>query len=243
MTVKLMKRAIVVLAVASLVACVAHQPNPAFKPVDLSPKAKSGEIVRKADNFMIIMDSSQSMAGSEVFKGESRFDRAWDIVARINETLPNVGFMAALRSAGTTICPFGRNKSRLFFGPARWDREDFKEAMENAIFSKGRTPLADAIAKSASDLSYAKGAVAVIIISDGMNNIGDPVAAAKKMKAAFGDRLCISAIQIGSEPAGKRLLSSIVEIGGCGTLESEENLVAADGVADFVQKVFFSPAG
>lgn len=240
MTVKPVTRAAIALLFLFLTACAAHQPDPAFKPVDLSADARVGKIVRKADNFIIIMDSSQSMAQPDVFKGVTRFDRAWDIVSRINATLPNVGFMAALRSAsGPFICPFGKNVSKLYYGPARYDRQLYKEAMENAIMSKGQTPLADAINLATGDLGYAKGTVSVVIISDGGNNVGDPILAAKKMKAVYGDRLCINVIQIGESPAGKKLLTSIVDQGGCGALSSESDLADATGVAEFVKSVFF----
>ncbi|MBI5845506.1 MAG: hypothetical protein HZB23_12655 [Deltaproteobacteria bacterium] len=238
MTAKTVTRAAIALLFLFITACAAHQPDPGFKPVDLSADARTGKIVRKADNFMIIMDASQSMAEPDVFKGVTRFNRAWDIVARINATLPNVGFMAALRSASGPF-NFNQSVSKLYYGPTRYDRQLYKEAMEHAILSKGKTPLADSINLAAKDLSYAKGTVSVLILSDGGNNVGDPVLAAKKMKAAYGDRLCINVIQIGENVAGKKLLSSIVEHGGCGELSAEADLATADGVADFVKKVFF----
>lgn len=226
------KLVISILAVMLLASCAAYQPDTSYKPLD------EPQLVRRADNFLILMDTSQSMATVPVFNGKSDLRRAWDIVTAINQTLPDAGFVATLATAGGGGCPFSQ-KTDVKYGPALWNRELFQEALEGVNRADGTAPVAKGLYKCVEELSYTSGNIALILVSDGVNQVGDSMAAAKALKGAYGDRICITAIQIGDEAEGRDVLAEVVEVGGCGILVDEKVFASAKGTDAFVKRVFF----
>jgi OOP family OmpA-OmpF porin len=67
-----------------------------------------------------------------------------------------------------------------------------------------------------------------------------PVVAAENLKSLFGDRLCIYAVQVGDSPTGKWVMEQVARAGQCGFMANADDIASADGMADFVEKVFFA---
>jgi OOP family OmpA-OmpF porin len=107
----------------------------------------------------------------------------------------------------------------------------------------GRSPLGKAIDAATEDLKTTQGQIAVIIVTDAQQMPDDSLSAAQAMKAAFGDRLCIYTILIGNNAGGKALLEKVAQAGACGFSVSGDALVSAQGMADFVEKVFLGGPG
>jgi OOP family OmpA-OmpF porin len=237
-----MARSLTTLAILALVVfffagCAAHQPDPAFEPYDFGPAVKEGKIDKKVDNFLILIDSTQSMAKVDVFRGQSRFQRAWDTVMNLGLTVPDLGYMGMIRVVGATpslVSP----KTALKYGPRIYTQETFKIAMEQINYAQGRTPLGNSLMMTVDDLSYSAGPIAIIVVSDGINDAGDPLAAAGKLKKAYGDRICIYTVQIGTDQKGGSLLKQVAQKGGCGFATTEEELSTPLGMARFVEQVF-----
>jgi len=67
-----------------------------------------------------------------------------------------------------------------------------------------------------------------------------PVVAAENLKSLFGDRLCIYTVQVGDSATGKWVMEQVARAGQCGFMANADDIASADGMADFVEKVFFA---
>ncbi|MBT8406007.1 MAG: VWA domain-containing protein, partial [Deltaproteobacteria bacterium] len=81
-----------------LMSCAAQRAEVPFRPYDFSAKVQSGEYTKKIDNFLVILDASGSM--NQYYKGQRKFDIARDIVSRMNQTIPDLGYTGGLRTFG-----------------------------------------------------------------------------------------------------------------------------------------------
>ena len=70
----------------------------AYTPVDLNPQIKSGQFVQKTDNFIVLYDTSASMA--ERFGVADRMTFAEDVTKRMVATIPDIKLTSGLRTFG-----------------------------------------------------------------------------------------------------------------------------------------------
>ncbi|HET6489350.1 MAG TPA: peptidoglycan-associated lipoprotein Pal [Syntrophales bacterium] len=253
------KKIVMLLAVAvglALVSgCATMPPAPAK---DLNPMLRSGERVQKTNNFEVILDSSASMEAphgwiqtcvSDQTPGTSQAPLAMQTNKRdyevflaqlFNDTIPDLKLTAGLRDfAGEHW--MGRDvETKLWYGMAPWMKKDYSKAI-GAIKTYGvESPLDKALDAATVDLKPLAGKSAVIVFSDGLDMPKAP-ASAQAMKAAMGDNVCIWAVQIGKEPAGKALLEQVVKAGQCGALVNASEIESPEGMAGFVERVFLGP--
>jgi OOP family OmpA-OmpF porin len=206
-------------------------PESAFKPVDLDAKLRSGEYEQKVETFLVIFDASSTMSQ------EGKFEMAREVASRMNQTIPKMELIGALRSLGEDHS----NETRLVYGTTRYKREGFETAI-SAVRGFGATPLGKAIRAATGDLSGTQGNTAVIILSDGRSTDGTALAATKEMKSTLGDRLCLYTVFLGDDPAGRRLMEEIVRVGECGYFVSAEEVYPSEGMATLAQNVFLEKA-
>src|SRR5512136_654641 len=129
-------------------------------------------------------------------------------------------------------------------------KADFLKAMEKIGWAGlGRTPIGRTIAAAGDDIRGLPGNTAIILISDfedveGLDDIraDSVVQNVTKLKAEYGDRVCIYPIQVGKvEARGQKLTEQIVAASKCGFWENADNLTTPEKMAAYVQKVFFGP--
>ncbi|MGE5856089.1 MAG: hypothetical protein ACM34C_05935, partial [Syntrophaceae bacterium] len=168
-------------------------------------------------------------------------DHEISLAMLFNDTIPGMKLTAGLRDFAREKW-MGRNvETKLWNGMAPWVKQDFNKAVQ-AVGTYGvESPLDKALDAATEDLKPLAGRSAVIVFSDGLDMPGAP-ASAHAMKAALGDNVCIYAVQIGSEPAGRELLGEVVKAGACGTLVNARDVESPEGMAGFVEKVFLGPA-
>jgi len=216
---------------------------------DIGAMLKSCEYQEKFDNFLVIMDASTSMGEKlgPMFSYEpSKLALERDLISCLNSSLPDdLGANAGLRIFGP-----GSSENNLIYGMTQYSKADMGNAVMSVNGTAGVTPLSKAITFASSDLKDMKGDTAVIIFSDGLNNVGDPVAAAAAMKEMYGNDVCIYTVLIGDDPKGKMTLEKVAEAGKCGFAAEANNLHSrtlsagceeiafVDGMADFVTSVF-----
>jgi len=212
----------------------------ATKHMDFKPyRFEEGRYGSKIQNFMIILDASDSMYFSH--NGVKKFTAAKDTAAYINQTLPNLKIKGALRSFGHSQRVSGE-KTVLQFGPADYTKAGFEKGLDQIIQEGGNSPLSDALDAAVKDLEPAGGKIGVIIISDGQDMKEKPILSAQKMQKAFGDRICIHTLLIGDSPEGKTLMKKISDIGECGSYSELDQLAANNRMPDFIQQVFLTKA-
>jgi OmpA-OmpF porin, OOP family len=225
-----------------LVSCAAPQAVPTFTPQNLNPMIQSGEYVQKVDNFVMILDKSGSMG--QMCKGEQKLAMAKRLAARMNHTIPDLKLTGALRVFGRTAV-FDNQLTKLFWGPGPYSKGALDDGLNKIGFSRGDSPLNEAFDATGQDFKAVQGNTAVIVFTDANKHymIYDAVKkSAEALKAQYGDRLCIYAVQIGDDKEGKALLEQVVQIGQCGCYVNGEEIATSEGMADFVKKVFLAKA-
>ena len=219
-----------------MVGCAARKPQVMFEPTDLNGRVQAGNLVQRVDAFLIILDASSSM--SEPYEKTTKMKFAEQIVCGMNQTIPDLDVVGALRTLGDTWCPVSK-KTTLVYGPTSYSQAGLQAAVRDIGWPGGRTPMAEAINAASDDLDSVEGQIAVIVVSDGEDMADRPVMAAEAMKSKYGDRVCIYTILTGT---GKAVMERIAQAGECGFSIDGSRLASASGMADFVEKVFFKQA-
>jgi OOP family OmpA-OmpF porin len=218
--------------------CATRQLSPAepFQAVQLNPSAYTP----KVNTFVIVLDGSSSM--NDMYQDRAKIDRAREIVARMNQTIPPLDYRAGLVAFGSGSCLDGQDAKSLY-GLVPYRRADLATGLDSLKCAGGVSPMSEGIRLSHTQLQGNPGQVALIIISDAQDiYTGGAVENAKKLKAALGDKLCIYPIQVGRDAGGRKLMDELAKIGGCGFAVNADDISAPNPMADYVTKVFLAPA-
>jgi peptidoglycan-associated lipoprotein len=141
----------------------------------------------------------------------------------------------------------GDEATWLVLGRTPFSKAEFQAALDkNVKRGLGRTPIGRALAGAGGDLKGASGRSAIILFSDfeeieGVDDIRPKsvMENVAKLKADYGDNICIYPVQIGTNPMGKKLAEQIAADAKCGFVENADNLQTPAAMAAYVQKVFF----
>jgi OOP family OmpA-OmpF porin len=206
---------------------------------NLNPKVTSGELVKKVDNFLVLLDASTTMADktkSGRDDDERKLPLARDLINCMNETIPNIAMNGGLRAFG----PYHLDKG-LIYGMTGYTKAGLSNTVVSVDKTGGTTPIGDSIKWARKDLQMTTGKTAVILFSDGMNSMtGDPIAEAAGMKKQFGKDICIYTVLLGNDPAGKANMDGIAKAGECGFATDAGTLLFGNGMTDFVTSVFLA---
>jgi OmpA-OmpF porin, OOP family len=187
--------------------------------------------VPRVDRFVLVMDDSLSM--SSTYKGEPKVAIERDLASSLSQSIPELSYTAGVRSFGQGNC-LPKGKTSLITGMARYSEASFAQAIAKVTCPNGGSPLNKALDAVGEDLAGAKKS-AVIIITDGLHMGVKVVEAAKRLKARYGEQLCIYPIQVGDDPAARALLQRVAAAGGCGAVAAAEDLLPGNATATFVQ--------
>jgi len=194
---------------------------------DLDAELRAGDFKQKIEAFLVILDASSTMSQ------EGKFQKAKAVAGRMNQTIPDMPLVGALRTLGENRT----NETRLVYGPTRYQRGSFESAL-SGVQGYGSTPLGKAIEAATGDLRTTSGKTAVIILSDGKATDRTALMAAEAMKEQLGDRPCIYTVLLGDDPEGARLMERIAAAGKCGFSTTAESISSQEGMTDFVERVF-----
>ncbi len=223
-----------------LMICILFTSCATFRPVDLNPQIKSGQLVQKTDNFIVLFDKSASMGalhGKPMVNEATRLIHAKDATKNMIATIPEIKLNAGLRT-------FWSEDTALIYGMKSLVKRDYTKAINSIENVYGRTPMGKAITAAGNDLKGAEGNSAIIIVSDfseipGIDDIrpATVMEAITKVNAEYGDKLCVYAIQVGYTPDGKELSEQIVQNVKGGYTVNADKLVTPAAMAAFVEKV------
>jgi OOP family OmpA-OmpF porin len=226
-----------VLAMISMLlfACAAPQvqPTKVFRPDQLEADLYEP----KVDHFVVVLDASSSMG--ESYDGQTKLEVAKGLLNAMNQTLPDLEFNGALRTLGHHSS-VSKELTKLFYGPTGYSSRGLEAGLGAVSRAGGTTPLGTAINAAGDDLASVQGRMAVIIVSDGKDLGHDTAAAARQLQGKFGDRLCISTVFIGEDPAGKQVLDQVAAAGSCGDSHAADKLASAAAMGQFVKGVFLT---
>jgi outer membrane protein OmpA-like peptidoglycan-associated protein len=212
-----------------------------FKPVDLNPRIKSGQLVQKTDNFVVLFDKSSSMGElrKPMVNEATRLIHAKDATRNMIAAIPEIKLNAGLRT-------FWADETALIYGMKPLVKEDYTKAINSIENVNHRTPMGKAITAAGNDLKGAEGNSAIIIVSDfsetpGVDDIRPEsvMEAITKVNTEYGVKLCVYAVQVGYAPDGKELSEQIVQNVEGGYTVNADKLATPAAMAAFVEKVIF----
>jgi OOP family OmpA-OmpF porin len=218
--------------------CAMKQVQPMRTAFD-AVKIPAEKYVPNVDNFLVILDDSASMG--DMVKEQKKIDLALDVVHRLNQTLPELGYMGGLRTFGQGEC-LGAADSSLLYGMTKYSTAGMDQALQKINCIGGNTPMEAGFEGAMRDFKDVKGKTAVIVVSDGIVLDEEPVLAAEQLKKQLGDNLCIYTVQVGNDPRGKMLLEKIAKIGACGFATNADEIYTSKDMAGFVELVFLAKA-
>ena len=199
--------------------------------------------MQKTNTFFVLNDSSSSMGKTYLNSAEysgTKLDVEKNLLNKLNKTIPDISLSSGLRSFGMGPCTnWGETKLNQAVGP--YSAGGFDSAITSLTCSSGGTPLAEALGVAKSDLASAPGNIAVIVLSDGMDET-NPVPNAEALKAQYGDRLCIYTVWVGNDKQdalGRESLQMVADASSCGFATDANAISSAAGMSDFVKNVFF----
>jgi len=200
---------------------------------------KANQYVPKVDNFVVILDTSSSMA--DKYNGTSKAEIVKKFLTAMNQTLPELKYNGALRTFGHSAYLPDRSTMSVY-DVKSYSTAGFGSALKDVKGPSGDSslPLAKAIAAAGKDLKSTQGPIAIIIVSDGADMDQAPVKAAKDLKGEFGNRLCIDTVQVGDDSDGKMILEQIAGASGCGFSTTADRLATSSSLAGFVEAVFLA---
>ena len=223
-----------------LTICLLFTGCASFKPVDLNPQIKSGQLVQKTDNVIVLFDKSSSMGesyGKPMVNEATRLIHAKNATKNMITAMPEIKLNAGLRT-------LWYEETALIYGMKPLVQEEYIKAINSIENVNHRTPLGKAITAAGNDLKSAQGNSAIIIVSDfsdipAIVDIKQAVVmdAITQVNAEYGDRLCVYAIQVGSAAGGKDLSEEIVQNVIGGYTVNADRLATPAAMASFVEKV------
>ena len=86
--------------------------------MDLNQKVKTGQYIQKVDNFMVILDASDTM--NTPYEGRSRWQMARDVVLLLNRTIPDISVMGAVRKYSDVGNYNDLTPTALVYGPTKY---------------------------------------------------------------------------------------------------------------------------
>jgi OOP family OmpA-OmpF porin len=221
-----------------LISCAAQQLKtmaPDFQPYTFP----ANQYVPKVDNFVVILDTSSSMA--DKYHGQAKAAIAKNFLTAMNQTLPELKYNGALRTFGHDAY-FPDRSTMLVYGVTLYSTSEFETALNGVKAPGGDSslPLAKAVAAVGEDLKSVYGPIALIIVSDGEDMDQAPLQAAKALQSRFNNRLCIDTVQVGNDPGGKAILVQIAKTSECGFSTTVDGLADSSGMTGFVECIFLT---
>ena len=198
---------------ASLLAACASTP---FTLTPFTPESiDTSAYVAKVGAFVVVVDASSSMNSD--YEDRPKYYIAKDVVTHMNQTIPELGYKAALVDFGSGSC-VNKEDARVVYGPATYQRADFSSGLSMLECAGGVTPMSQGIDVGGESLKTGSGKVALILVSDFWDIDADTViAAADKLKADYGDRLCIHTIKVGDAGLSDNLIAALAGVNSCGS--------------------------
>ena len=192
-------------------------------------------LVPKIESFIILIDHSGSMFLSDQGAVPTKAKQAKDILSAMNKRIPELGYVGAIQ----TFPP-----SKTLIGPEEYNRNSFRDAIED-LQEKGkifgnRTPLGRGIIDLGGVLKeMPRGKTAIIIFSDGEENLDIEALKAREQMIAEQREIHFHTVSFADKKEGRTVLKEISSASDGVSVEGGE-LVSDEVALDrFVKDVFY----
>lgn len=215
-----------------------------FLAQDLNQKIASGTHSKKFDNFILIMDTSETMNENYLYEAfetdviPTLFEVEKEIASRLNQTLPTMELNAGLRTFGFGSCQ-SWTFSEVWLPLSPYNKNTFSEAISAIECAGGGSPMEYAIEQAGDDIESANGRTAIIIISDG--DLGDsPFNSVVELREKYDTQACIFTIALSKDKVRKMSMRRLSAFSGCGFSIAAEEIASSQGMAEYVERVFLT---
>ena len=235
---KFVRALLFLMVITLLFGCATPQVQPT-RPLFSPSKLDVNQYQPKVDNFVVIWDTSSSMA--DEYSGYTKFRISQDYLSALNQTIPELGYNGTLKSF--VEVKSGPEKSNLLvYGPIQYSTAGFELALKDVRepIKDSSVTLAKAIDTTGEELKATQGTTAIIVLSDGINVDPEAVKAVQNMKDFFGDRACLYPIRIGNDPAGVKNMEKMTEAGACGFPVVVVDRKTSYSMGDLVEAIFLA---
>lgn len=207
----------------------------ARQPLPVSPiQPSAGEQIRVSRSFVII-DASGSV--------RREFPEEKALVESFVAAMPEGHYQ-------TGAVAFGGDE-RIDVPVQRFDRAQLGGGVRQIRHLDESTPLSEIFAEAGQALSGSSGRTAIVLFSDGEPTDSggleaDPdaaLAAARELRTALKDDVCIHTVQVGESREGAALLQQLAALTPCGSYRTANETYSVAAVERFDRTVFFGGGG
>ena len=197
--------------------------------------AAETKVIPRITNFIFLVDQSNSMFEVHSLREVSKGRLAKEILIKANEKIPLLDYSGAI----LVFLP-----ERRLIGPTEYNREFFRKAF-GKLRERGRnepsgTPLGPAILHLAKIIPDFEGKTAVIIVSDGMANLGlEPIKAALQLYDSHPN-ICFHVISLATKDKGEKNLRDIAAVNNCEFFDGGDILTDPAAMDRFIAAVFYA---
>ncbi len=199
----------------------------------LSTAAYANGLVRTVDSFDYLVDYSGSMMMTEQEIKMPKMEIAKEVLNKITKAIPDLGYKASMH----TLAPAHEIVAYGDFAPVAMEEAVGSLQSDLAIYGR-KTPLGNGINAFAPQYEQMARPTAIILVSDGLNNLGiEPV------KSIVDNNIgaCFHIISFADSAEGQATLDEIAKINDCTVMVNGVDLYKDDAALnDFVQKVFYA---
>jgi len=176
---------------------------------EVSGVAVTEKIIKTADNFIIMFDSSSSMKKLHEETDLTRYEAAIELLKEKNEMLPDLGYMGGLY----LYTPF-----KAVYAMQPYDREKFAQAIEQLPPApKGPTLLQEGLHKLDKVLAGLSGKTVVFLFTDGtysdMPGSRKPWVKAKELAEKYD--VCFFIISLAEGDLQEKILKRVASVNEC----------------------------
>lgn len=222
-----------------------------FHIYDLNAVVKEKKFISKIDNFILILDRSDSMSEPytgisrpvsyklnafgfktqrpDPFTGKSKLRFSRELALRIIKTLPDLTFDAMVLFGGS---------GDVIYGPTEFVKPECIDRLKKASDTGVQLPsynIFDALRDETQDLY---GQIGVVVITDG--KIEDDVFhLAYQLKNISNHHICMYGISVGKQPDEADRIQALCRVFDCGSMAFASDLASGELLAEFVAQIFF----
>jgi OOP family OmpA-OmpF porin len=228
--------------VAALVAIAACSSTPYTPVASTTDPIDPTAYAKKADTFMVLLDTSGSMKTEDASK--TRMHSAQDWVASFNGAVPPMGFKAGMVTfgKGATGSCIGYGVASNLYDLSTYNAADFAKALGTIECAASTTPITDAIDSATEQLVDETGLIAVYIVSDFNYNDPDAVKSAiDTLKAQHVNNVCVHTVKIGSDTSRDAEIASYTDTAGCDSAVNAADVASGPALSTYVADTLLTP--
>lgn len=195
-----------------------------------------GVHAKVVDGILFLTDNSGSMMMTHKATGVQKIEMAKQAMARINAKIPSLAYQGGM----ALVSP-----NKTLIQPAAWNRAEWNKtinAIGNGADIYGRmTPLERSLAAVAPTLGQLPSKTAVVLFSDGNENLGgDPVVAVQNWYASNPGAV-LHIVSVADSAAGLKDLKAMASLNRASVLVDARDIINTEEAAlDFARTVFYN---